>query len=146
MLFKLTAGIRTHIKVRVAEWALGTILFNFGWILLLPAQTFDGPSYAGMARVAPEGVWGLACLIVGAARLVALFINGTRRRTPHVRAIMAFLSCFFWLQISLCFLQAGTVPTGLAVYPVLLALDIFNLFRASSDARLSDEVARNGRA
>lgn len=150
LIVKVVRGIQTHLPARAAEWALAAILFNWGWILLLPKETFGREAYALMLAIMPESSWGVACLVIGAVRLVALVINGTfantaySRYSPHVRATMAGLSCFFWLQIVLSFALAP-VGTGMAVYPVLMVLDLYCVYRAAGDAKHSDEVARNAR-
>lgn len=150
LIVKVVRGIQSHLPARAAEWALGAVLFNWGWILLLPRQTMGREAYDLMLAVAPEAAWGIGCLAVGAVRLLALVINGTfaqtaySRYSPHVQAGMSILSCFFWLQIVLSFALAP-VGTGVAVYPVLLVLDLYCAYRASRDAQHSDEVARNAR-
>jgi hypothetical protein len=47
---------------------------------------------------------------------------------------MAFLTCFFWLTITLGIISAGMHGTAICVYPVLLAGDIWNTGRALVDA------------
>jgi hypothetical protein len=58
------------------------------------------------------------------------------------------MSGFFWMQISLGLVASGNATTGLAVYPVLLALDSYNVFRAMREAGIIDaeykRAARNG--
>ena len=49
------------------------------------------------------------------------------------------MSCFFWFQITLGFAQADIWGTGMAVYPVLLALDGYNVIRAITDAAIVDK-------
>lgn len=150
LIVKVLRGIQSHLPARASEWALGAILFNWGWILLLPRETFSREAYALMLAVMPENAWGAGCLLLGAVRLLALVVNGTfastaySRFSPHVRTGMSVLSCFFWLQIVLSFALAPA-GTGMAVYPVLLVLDLYCAYRASRDAQHSDEVARNAR-
>lgn len=150
LIVRVVRGIHAHLPARAAEWALGAILFNWGWILLLPGQTFGREAYDLMVAIAPEPIWGIACLVIGATRLIALVINGTfadtaySRFSPHVRTAMSGLSCFFWLQIVLSFALAPP-GTGLAVYPVLLVLDLYSAYRAAGDAKHSDMAARNAR-
>lgn len=139
--------IGDSLRLRLSEWGLAAILFGWGWLLLLPYPTFGNPSFAEAARLAPEWAWGAACLTLGSARLAVLVVNGAWTRSPHARAVAAFLSCFIWVQIILAFWRAGTVSTALAVYPALLTMDIISVFRASADARLSDDIEarKNGR-
>lgn len=135
MFAHLTTSLRHSFEARASEWALGGVLFLWGVVLHQNPDLFTtNASLAGLGQMAHQSSWELACLVIGAARLAILALNGTVRRSPHLRAIAAFLSCFFWMQISLGILMSGTGSTGLAVYPVLLLLDSYNVFRASREA------------
>lgn len=139
---RLADGIKEHFPARASEWALALILVNWGYVLLLPGDSFIRSGNT-LGSFMTESMWGWACLFMGFSRLIALFVNGTFkgfRHSPHVRAIMSFLSCGFWFMITIGLMQ--TSSTGLAVYPVLLLLDYYNAARASRDARLVDEAAR----
>lgn len=143
-----TQSLRETFPVRASEWALSWMLFNWGIILTLNPNLFDiSPSYNTFASMMSETAWGLVCLAIGGMRIAFLFINGLWRRSPHLRMAGAFISCFFWFQISAGFIYAGTWSTGLAIYPVLLMLDIHNLLRAATDAAIVDKKyseRRNG--
>lgn len=123
--------------VRVAEWLLACILASWGLMLLRPEITFSTPAYVGLERIFSEVVWGWLCFVCGGLRLTALAINGLWRPSYFIRSITAFLSCFFWMQISLSFGGAGNASTGLAVYPWLLVADIYNVYRATVDGRVA---------
>lgn len=128
---------------RVSEWTLASILASWGLMLLRPEVTFaTSPSYVGLERIAAEDTWGWFCLIAGVIRLMALTINGIWKPTYHIRSALAFLSCFFWLQISLGFMASGNASTGLAVYPWLLMLDIYSTYRAARDYRIAQASER----
>lgn len=142
-------SLRETFPARASEWALG--LMHFLWFVVLSANETlfdDRVSYRALADVMPQNWWALACLIAGGARLVVLAINGAWRRSPHMRALFAFFSCFFWFEISVGLAQAGTWGTGLAVYPVLFLLDAFNAIRTMGEAGRWDahhqRTARNG--
>ncbi|MBL8578073.1 MAG: hypothetical protein JNK47_12665 [Mesorhizobium sp.] len=125
------------------------MLFLWAIVLQVNPDLFkNAPSFGPLAQMVQQSTWAMLCLVVGGGRLVMLAINGAWRRSPHLRALAAFISCFFWFQISLGFLQAGTFGTGLAIYPVLFALDVYNAFRAAGDAGSSDRIhsrsPRNG--
>lgn len=142
-LIRVVRDVADHFQVRASEWALGSMLALWGWVLLLPSETFSiSSSFDMLLRVMPENAWGLACLIVGLARVVVLFINGAWRRSPHMRALAALFSCFFWFQISLSIIVGGKASPGLAIYPVLMLLDIFHVFRCVAKARVSDDMSR----
>lgn len=153
LLVRVVDGIRSHFPARAVEWLFAIILFNWGLTLVMPHEVFAAyPAYALMATVASETTWGIGCIIVGGLRFVALVLNGTfadkpyGRYSPHVRAGLAGVSCFFWMQIALSLLASeGPPATGLAVYPAILWFEVFCAFRAARDAGQLDEAARNAR-
>ena len=144
---RVARGITDHVPARASEWALALVLVNWGWTLLLPGSVFQTSAvFIEMARWASENQWGWACFAMGMIRFSALFVNGTFpsfRYSPHIRSAMSFLACAFWFTISIGIFQANVPTTGLAVYPVLLLLDMYNAYRAAGDARDADEAAKN---
>lgn len=129
--------------VRVCEWLLAGMMVSWGVVMWNhDAAQFSNPAYSGLSRIADQHAWGAIVCSIGLLRLAALFRNGGWRPSPHLRAGGAFLACFVWLQISLGFMSAESVTTGIAIYPWLLLADIYNVFRATSDARDSDDRAR----
>lgn len=141
-IFSLTKSF----PVRVCEWLLAGIMVTWGVAAWNHSNTeWANPIYAGLARIGDQHSWGAIVCTIGILRLAALFRNGGWAPSPHLRAAGAFLACFAWLQISLGLFAAPVVSTGIAIYPWLLAADIYNVFRASHDARLSDERGRNAR-
>ena len=130
--------------VRVCEWLLASIMVSWGVAVWNhSAYAWSQPMYAGMARIADNKTWGAIVCTIGVIRLAALLRNGGWQPSPHFRAGGAFLACFAWLQISLGMFAAPVVTAGIAIYPWLLFADIYNVFRASSDARESDERFRS---
>lgn len=142
MIVKLTKTF----PIRVTEWLLAGIMFSWSIACWNLAPTdWASPLYSGLSRLAAQNTWAFLAFWIGVARLVALTINGAWRPSPHLRAAGAFLACFMWLQISLGMMIADVRATGVAIYPWLLLADIYNVFRASHDARLSDDRARAAR-
>lgn len=143
MIVKLTHSF----PVRVMEWLLAGIMLSWAIVCFnLTPEDWAGPLYAGLRRLGDNHTWGGIAFIIATIRLACLGINGAWRPSPHLRALGAFLSCFMWLQISLGIFAADLRATGMAVYPWLLLADIYNVFRASFDARVSDDRARASRA
>jgi hypothetical protein len=144
----LIVHFRKTFRVRACEWLLATMVFLWGVVLLQPADTFAiSPSYSELQRWASEATWGWFCLVGGGLRLTALAINGAARPSPHARAVLAALSAFFFAQITLgLLLSGGPLSTGLAVYPLAAAFDIYNAMRAADDAAHSDRKARDAGA
>jgi hypothetical protein len=148
---RLARGVVEHFPARASEWALAGMMVSWGYLILLPEAMFTrSPAFNEMAAMASETTWGLAAMGIGLVRLVALFINGTFAQTwygrwsPHVRGMMSALAVFVWLSISIGVLQSSTVTTGMAVYPWLTALDIWNALRAFKDSGTMDGSRNNG--
>jgi hypothetical protein len=139
MIVKLTKTF----PIRVTEWLLAGIMLSWSIVCwnLSPAA-WSALSYSGLSRLAQQDTWAFFAFWIAVVRLSALTINGAWRPSPHLRATGAFLACFMWAQISLGLLTSEVSSMGLAVYPWLLLADIYNVFRASHDARLSDDRAR----
>lgn len=137
----LILHIRRHFRARATEWMLSGVMLLWGALLLRPGQTFAQPVYSELARIASEEWWGWICLITGAVRLVALIINGAMRPSPHLRAGLAFVSTYFWFELSLGFVLSGGQGTALAVYPLAFLFDLFNAAMAAGDAGASDRAA-----
>ena len=71
---------------RLPEWMLATIAAGWGAIMLLPADTFSLPSYAGFRQLfGSELALGLTMLFVGLACIVGLIINGARKHAQCPR-------------------------------------------------------------
>jgi hypothetical protein len=123
----------------MAEWLLAWVLASWGWILLRPEPTFlISDVYAGLVRLAPEEVWGWACVTIGTVRLVALIVNGIWvPPTYYLRSFTSAISVFFWFTITLGLSASNQATTGLAVYPWLLVLEVCCLYRTARDARLA---------
>ena len=137
----LGKSFRETFPGRASEWALGAMLFNWGAILVLKPDIFSmQPYYTPMAELMRQSAWGLLCIGVGGSRLMVLFVNGFWRRSPHLRSLMAFLASLVWFEVTVGLLQSGLINTGLAVYPVLFGLDVFNAIRAMGDAGRSDAL------
>lgn len=131
--------------LRVTEWALALILFNWGVILSLhPGAFWARPYFSNLQAIAPQGWWAAVCLGLGIARLAALAVNGAWMPTPFIRAVTAFLTCWIWMQISFGLSRNELPSLGLATYPVFLLLDVYNVYRASADARVAYDYSRRG--
>ncbi len=131
-------------KFRRSEWGLALMSFGWGAILLAPGDTFALPSFFVMAQWAPENVWGVGAMAIGGVRLAVLTINGRWRKCNHGRAITAGLTCFLWSSVWLGLLLSVTNSTGLAVYGVLLLMDMHTVYDAMGDARAVDEAHHGG--
>lgn len=127
-----------HFPPKASELTTALVLFLWSVIILYIGE--DPYVYAVMNNLS---VWATLFGILSAVRIAVLYINGALRRSPHLRAILSLLSCFAWFQITLAFLATEQITTGLAVYPVLLALDFYNGYRIAVEARITDESYKN---
>lgn len=141
----IVVRLQHSFPMRITEWVVAGILTTWGVVLSQPGDVLINEQYEMLTRVANESTWAAICLLVGTTRLLALFINGAWRPSPHIRAAMAGLSTIFWLYVVLGIFAVGELSTGMAVYPWLLLADFYAVFRASRDARLSDDRAREKR-
>ena len=131
-------GIAGHFPLRVTCWVLSAILANIGFVLIGRPDFFhEQPVYMFMARVGPPEWWGDVCLILGSSRIVALVINGSFpwfHWSAHIRSFLAAGCCLIWFQLSLGFLTTPLSGLGVAVYPFLMLLEIYNALTAAQEA------------
>lgn len=132
----------SHFPVRATEWMLAAMKVSFGFVLLLPNPTFSNPYMAGLAHVADQRTWGSIAFIFGVVHLTALWINGTKQKSPHWRAACSLVGVLFWFQVCLGIYGTLMINTGMAVYPWLVIFSIRNVWVSMTDARLSDDKAR----
>jgi hypothetical protein len=139
-------SLHEHFKIRITDWLLSAILFSWGLALFaVDPSVWALPTLNGLSSIAPQIVWASAATVIGFARIIALFINGAMRRSPHLRLIGAGLTIFLWVQLSLGVLCSDMVGPGIAIFPWLAFADMFNVYRAATDARASDHRASEQR-
>lgn len=153
LIMRTVSGVRTHFPARAGEWWCAAMLTDWGFRVARPDVIFsESISFRAMETLFSEHIWGITAVLIGLTRLVALIVNGTfsndlwySRRSPHIRAGMAFLSVFVWSMISIGLWRSGLNTTGLSIYPYLAAFDIYNAVRAGRDAGSMDgsyDIAR----
>jgi hypothetical protein len=130
---------RHHLKLRFCEWIVGLGLLVWGAITLSrPGYFLTTPALANMTELASQNMWGWAAVSIGLLRMLFLFINGTWRRSAHLRATGSALSAIFWAAVFGSYLTLGNVIPNLATIGILLSLDMYSLWFASEDAKRSD--------
>jgi hypothetical protein len=131
----LTYGYK--FRLRKTEWIAAAQCFLWGFILLLPTDTFMlGDAYAPLRAVVSEEVLGVIMVFAGALRLAGLLINGARRRvTPWMRLGGALVGFLVFLLISLGFAASGVIGTWIAAWPVVVVVEAMNLYDTTRDAR-----------
>ena len=151
IILRALAGVRRHFPNRGLEWFATAVTIDWGWTLLWEPPNLTSPGFQVMLHYLTEFSWAILMLTVGLLRLAALIVNGTfsetaySRWSPHVRAVGAFISLFFWIQITLSLILGSPTGTGLAVYKWILVFELFNLVRCATDARVVDKASRNAR-
>ncbi len=127
---------------RMMEWFMAGHMILFGYVLLLPSETFNQPAFQSFKDLVPsENFLGWSMLLVGCLRIVGLVINGARKTvTPQIRQISAGIGCIIWSGISYGFASSDVVSTWIAIYPLFAIGELVNINRAARD----QGEARNG--
>ncbi len=127
---------------RLPEWMLATIAAGWGGVMLLPARTFDQPSYQGFRALfgSEEGL-GALMLLVGLICIGGLIVNGARKRvTPWIRVSTAAVRFLVWIGLFAAHALGGIVGVWLVLYPVFAATELVNIYRAARDGGESNAV------
>lgn len=127
-------------RERAHEWLSAWVVTWAGIIFLLPGDAFNRPFYTTLANIMSEDAWGVACFTVGLTRLLVLTINGLWLPSYRLRAGTAFVSLFFWVQITLGLLWNQPVGLGLAVFPAFILGDIYAVYRSIIDYRVGNAI------
>ena len=123
-------------QTRSVEWLLAALMVAWGLGLMLPGDTMGLPQYRLLAAIAPELVWASWSISVGGLRIVALYVNGSWKRTPLIRASCAAFGMMWWLILGYLFQSAtnGAAPAGLMFYPVFIAFEGYSVYRGARDS------------
>lgn len=135
-------SLQTSFPTRANEWYLGLAMTVLGVVFLINPilfLTYPGP-LAGLASFADQRTWCVICLGLGMLRLVALTINGLWWRSPSIRCVMAFLSCFVWWQLAWGLI--GNIGIASAFLPLCVVFDAWNAIRCGRKAGVSEYVHR----
>ncbi|KQY31815.1 hypothetical protein [Rhizobium sp. Root483D2] len=130
---------------RMMEWFSGAVTATFGVILLVGDNLFAQPSWAGFSAFfgGSQELFGVIMLGLGMLRLVALIINGAKKKvTPQIRQVAAFFGLAIWFGVVVGFYSSGVISTWAAIYPWLVVAELTNIHRAAHD----QGETRNGRA
>lgn len=126
---------------RGIEWFSGCVMVAWGITFAMPGDLFQTQaSFKAFAQYASEDVFAVVFGGVGAARMVALFINGRWPRSPIVRIFGAAFGAIIWGRVAVLFYESAAmngalIGTGPAVYALLAVFEIFAINRAAFDAR-----------
>lgn len=127
-------------QTRWTEIWLACVMTLFGAVLLSTGETFSLPSYRVIAAFVGEDAAGSTAIVVGGARLLALWYNGRRRRSPLVRVVGCAGGFLFYTGLTVGFvLSAPPFSTGL-VYGVLAIAELHSSARSARDAVAYDSL------
>lgn len=122
--------------LRAPEWIAAGMMADWGRKLLAFPDIFaTSPAFGSMDAIMAQWAWGSLAMALGGLGLIALAINGLWFATPFFRLVASFGRMFLWLQIQFGLLAGGMPNTGTSIYIGLAALEIWNMYRASGDAR-----------
>lgn len=140
--------IFAHIRTRFAdaffprmmEWQAASVMAWGGFMMFAndDLMATSPKAYTLMLAWASQPVWAWFASILGVSRLIVLIVNGAWRRSPHARAVTAFLACGMWFPLCVSF----SVTAGWAFVLALgmLAGDALNIIRTARDARIVDDM------
>lgn len=133
-------------RTRSVEWLLACLMLTWGVILLAPSESFTLPAYRWLATMGEERVWGGLALGIGTLRVAALYVNGSWRRTPLIRAFGAVVCLMWWVSVGALLIfgvePGKPLPAGFAFYPVFALFEAYSCYRSGLDAREYDALRR----
>lgn len=137
-------SLSTTFEVRASEWMLTGAMLSLALVFFTNETMFFNYEYAGLRYLLNSSQsWAWVFLLVGLLRLSVLTINGAYWRTPHLRALTAFLCSGVWFFMCVAFLREGSVVA--AIIPWVFFLDVYNVKRASKEAGKSEYIQRYNR-
>jgi hypothetical protein len=130
--------MRERIPLRIAEWLGGLAMILIGLYLVIWPTAFERAGLAGFAAIAPVGVWVGASLVLGAARIGALVLNGHKPEiSAPIRCFVAMMGVALFSSIAAGYGMATNQhgpPMAMIFALVLMAGDIFNTIRSAMDS------------
>ncbi len=131
-------------RERMPEWVQAVGMLLWGLLVIMSVGVFDSQTfYQPLLLLMSQTSWGVLSMAVGGIRLVFLVINGAWRPSAHIRAIGCVLGCMLWSSLVISALSLPWLSSSVAVYSILLALDLFSLWFSAGDAKLADLRAKD---
>jgi hypothetical protein len=98
--------------VKFPEFIATYILLGWGFILLLPFQTFESSgAFKVMESIMPENCWGYVTLILG-----LILLTGNLLNNYTLRKYSLLLSCLVWVVVFSSLFLANKSSTGTIAY------------------------------
>jgi hypothetical protein len=130
--------IRERIPLRIAEWLGGVAMIMIGLYLVIWPTAFERVGLSGFSAIAPVGVWVGASLVLGAARVGALVLNGHKPEvSAPIRCFVAVAGVALFSSIAAGYAMASNEhgpPMAMIFAIVLMAGDLFNTIRSAMDS------------
>lgn len=127
---------------RNAERLMSLCVLLFGIVIVLSDGIFDEKYYALLRIVAPEDVWGVLFIMIGAVRTVFLIVNGYYPQSAAVRGVFAGMTLFFfwtpitfsswWLAIQGFTGHGGSYLPLIVLAPALATFECLCIFALSA--------------
>ena len=131
-------------RERMPEWVQAVGMILWGILTLSTPGLFQAQEfYHPLLLLFSQWNWGLIATVIGFIRLVFLVINGSWRPSAHIRAIGCVFGSLLWGSLLISALSLSWLTSGLALYVMLLALDLFSLWFSAGDAKLADLRAKD---
>lgn len=138
------ASLHETFEARASEWALTGMVISLSLVFILNTDLIESPNFIRLRSISDNSIWWAAiCFVVGISRLTVLLINGSYWRTPHLRALTAFLSLWIWFLFIVGFVRNGSLMA--AIMPWIFILDAYNAKRSAREAGKSEFIQRYGK-
>ena len=132
-------ALQETFEARASEWALTAAILSLAFVFFMNGHMYVQPEFSGLRDIInSQAVWAWIFLLIGSTRLMVLLINGMYWRTPHFRAITAFLSTGVWFLFCVGFARNGDIL--IALMPWVFFLDAYNTKRAAREAGKSEYI------
>ncbi|WP_419827651.1 hypothetical protein [Sphingomonas sp.] len=136
---------RRTFRERAPEWVLAFILWGWGFILLLPGESFNRPFFRPLLEVGSEIAWGSATCLIGTIRIAALYVNGSREETPRIRQAGSFFGMLVWAFLTSGAMSVEWHSPAIFTYAGLFALEAIMFSYSGADAaRVAFRATQNG--
>lgn len=139
-------ALRHRLHLRLAEWANAVAMTLCGLILLQPGATFDLRPYSALRELMTEHQWGVTLTVIGGLRLLVLAINGLLPRgSPHLRFVLAVVSCALWTGMLTGYLGSHVPSLMIAMTATAMAAEFVSIARTAGAAATENDEHRSGR-
>lgn len=134
--------IRFYFREKLFEWIMMLNVCILGWGALLSPDGFQQSAFRYMIFVSDARWFGILCVALCYARLIALVVNGrSHYYGPHTRVACAIVSSLIWFQMFTALAEYsithGYFSPGLSNWFSLCVGEIIAAYLAGQDVRRS---------